>query len=307
MKSKEAHTVQPERKKEKSHKVTQSLDYRVPATYNDGERNVKGSKDRTLKTMSVYGTAEVPMQTTKAAISKPSKHALQPSSKDNVPAESTQSKPPKSILKDTSAKYDITRLKARSPSPRRRISLQDRVDPNSTDSPGLLPELENDSPFPTIKKSPEKAVARGMVDGGGSPKKGNESPKRKTRKDLWMEMMEEPKAKDEVLKGISPVTTLALATDVSGNKGETVGSKASGASSGIQSLDVLELQSILRREVEKLRLDMVRQFVTFRSEIGQRWETEISHLRLENERLKAEIHELKEEQRKRYSTIPGWR
>jgi len=288
--------------------MSKSVDHRgIP--HNDTERPEHDIKHRTSKTLSLIGNTGLSVQSIKPSnnkshSSKSIATALQPSTKDNLPPERTDPKPTKSILKDT--KYDITRLKARSPSPRRRISLQDRVDANSSDSLGHLPDLENDSPFPIIRKSPEKVVVRQAVN-GGIQNKGSESPKKK-RKDLWMETLEEPQAKVEVSGNtVDAVPSLALRTIISGNTSEDIRNKTSGYSSGIQSLDVLELQSILRREVEKLRLDMVRQFVTFRSEIGQRWETEISYLRLENERLKAEIHELKEERRKYNSTIPGWR
>jgi len=289
--------------------MNKSVDHRTIA-HNEAERPEHDIKHRASKTLSLVGNTAIsvsvkpPNNKTDSKSSKSSANALQPSTKDNLPPERTDPKPTKSILKDT--KYEITRLKARSPSPRRRISLQDRVDVNSSDSLGHLPELENDSPFPTIRKSPEKPAVREVVN-GGIQNKGSESP-RKKRKDLWMETLEDPQVKVEVAGNPADVVTaLAFRTTGSAYMSEGIANRTSASSSGIQSLDVLELQSILRREVEKLRLDMVRQFVTFRSEIGQRWETEISHLRLENERLKAEIHELKEERRKYHSTIPGWR
>jgi len=45
---------------------------------------------------------------------------------------------------------------------------------------------------------------------------------------------------------------------------------------------VLEIQTVLRRDIERLRIDILRQFVSFRSEMGQKWEGEVGRLRWEN-------------------------
>ena len=62
---------------------------------------------------------------------------------------------------------------------------------------------------------------------------------------------------------------------------------------------VLEIQTVLRRDIERLRLDMLRQFVSFRSEMGEKWEGEVGRLRRENELLKGEVESLKKEAGKR--------
>jgi len=69
---------------------------------------------------------------------------------------------------------------------------------------------------------------------------------------------------------------------------------------------VMEIQTSLRRDIERLRLDMLRQFVTFRNEIGAKWEGEVHHLRVENESLKAELEKLKKEKSERNNERTRW-
>lgn len=69
----------------------------------------------------------------------------------------------------------------------------------------------------------------------------------------------------------------------------------------------MEIQTSLRRDIERLRLDMLRQFVTFRNEIGQKWEGEVDRLRSENESLKGEVERLRKEGRKRDDERNRWR
>lgn len=70
---------------------------------------------------------------------------------------------------------------------------------------------------------------------------------------------------------------------------------------------VLEIQTVLRRDVERLRLDMVRQFISFRSEMGQKWEGEVERLRRENESLKEELDTLTKENDKKKDSMGRWK
>ena len=70
---------------------------------------------------------------------------------------------------------------------------------------------------------------------------------------------------------------------------------------------VLEIQTVLRRDVERLRLDMVRQFISFRSEMGQKWEGEVDRLRRENESLKEELDTLKKDNDKKRDSMGRWK
>ena len=69
---------------------------------------------------------------------------------------------------------------------------------------------------------------------------------------------------------------------------------------------VLEIQTVLRRDIERLRIDMLRQFVSFRGEMGQMWEGEVGRLRRENELLRGEVEGLKKEAGKR-NERSGWK
>jgi cell division protein FtsB len=69
----------------------------------------------------------------------------------------------------------------------------------------------------------------------------------------------------------------------------------------------MEIQTSLRRDIERLRLDMLRQFVTFRNEIGQKWEGEVDRLRAENDSLKGEMEKLRKERRERDDERNRWR
>jgi len=71
---------------------------------------------------------------------------------------------------------------------------------------------------------------------------------------------------------------------------------------------VVEIQTVLRRDIERLRLDMVRQFISFRSEMGQKWEGEVDRLRRENESLKGELDTMRRERdRKSDGTGKQWK
>lgn len=69
----------------------------------------------------------------------------------------------------------------------------------------------------------------------------------------------------------------------------------------------LEIQTVLRRDIERLRLDMVRQFVSFRNEMGQKWEGEVDRLRRENESLRGELNVLKKDREKKNEDRGHWK
>ena len=252
-----------------------------------------------------------------------SKPALQVSTKHNVPAEKMNS-PRKSILKTTSplaevvAKGTISGEKVKSPrksilkdniggtgtqttshSPRTRKSVHD----GETSSLEYgIPEIEMASPVPTFRrKNPENPIAP-----SSSPRLRssthvpipslNEKP---DNTDLWTTIPESrpivqvpsamtthhlPRIAPKLPESVPAVSTLPA----------DVGST------------VLEIQTGLRRDIERLRLDMLRQFVSFRSEMGQKWEGEVGRLRQENEMLKGEVESLRKEAGKR-NDRSGWR
>jgi hypothetical protein len=70
---------------------------------------------------------------------------------------------------------------------------------------------------------------------------------------------------------------------------------------------VLEMRTMLKRDVERLRLDMVRQFVSFRTEMGQKWEDEVEQLRTENGLLKQELDTLKRENDRKKDGMARWK
>jgi hypothetical protein len=59
---------------------------------------------------------------------------------------------------------------------------------------------------------------------------------------------------------------------------------------------VLEIRTVLRRDIERLRMDTLRQFVSFRSEM---WEGEVGRSRWENEFLSGGVESLRKEAGKR--------
>lgn len=187
----------------------------------------------------------------------------------------------------------------------------------------LPPMTEKDSPIPTFRrKSPERA--KSFTNGPaetihmGSPTRSvsiipTQSPERKKEGemqgkeeiDIWTTALDSkptistcnPKSKDhkgsdEVRKQI-PITDAGKTT-----KGELPPDLASA---------VLEIQTVLRRDVERLRLDMVRQFISFRSEMGQKWEGEVDRLRQENQSLKEELDTLKKENEKKRDSMGRWK
>jgi hypothetical protein len=199
-------------------------------------------------------------------------------------------------LKSTIRESIPVKLQARSPSPRRRISLQDREDGGD---PVHLPDLEKESPVPTLHriiKSPErseppKIPARSISPLPRSPKKQN------VDRDLWTNVTQSAQP-----PSIPPQKKVELPTKQDVGKDNTTSDFPEGLGSA-----VLEIQTVLRRDIERLRLDMVRQFVSFRNEMGQKWEGEVDRLRRENESLKGELNILKKEREKRNEDRGYWK
>lgn len=231
------------------------------------------------------------MTIVKPSTEKPSA-PLQISTKDNLPSGKPHVKSPrKSILKSTIRESIPISLQARSPSPRRRISLQDRED--GTD-PGYLPDLEKESPVPTIRrksKSPERPKPTNNIIRSVSPLP--KSPKKQdVDGDLWT----------TVTQPVQPALMKKVELPPKKQKDEPPVELSEGLGSA-----VLEIQTVLRRDIERLRLDMVRQFVSFRNEMGQKWEGEVDRLRSENELLRGELSTLKKEQEKKKDEKGSWK
>ena len=211
--------------------------------------------------------------------------------KNSAPAEREKS-PRKSILKDNSG----TELRKSSHSPRTRNVTRNVQDEEISPLDDVLPDFDMASPVPTFRrKSPEKAIApraspeiRSTRHGSATSKDGNDSV---YVSDLW-DTNREPK----LPVTLPPTTTIIPASRIASKP-------ADGPSPEMLPADVnsavLEIQTVLRRDIERLWLDMLRQFVSFRSEMGQKWEGEVGRLRQENEMLKGEIESLKKEAGKR--------
>jgi len=200
-------------------------------------------------------------------------------------------------LKSTTIRESVpVKLQARSPSPRRRISLQDREDGGD---PVHLPDLEKESPVPTLHrkiKSPEKSEppknpVRSISPLPHSPKKQN------VDRDLWASVTQSVQP-----TSIPPEKKMELPKKQDVRKDNTTNEFPEGLGSA-----VLEIQTVLRRDIERLRLDMVRQFVSFRNEMGQKWEGEVDRLRQENESLRGELNILKKEREKKKEDRGYWK
>ena len=228
------------------------------------------------------------------------------STKSNLPNDIQLKSPRKSILKDTVHETISSRIQARSPSPRRQI-LDDEIP---------VPDLSKESPVPVFRrKSPERPKADNGTIKVGSPFRSvsvlPESP-RKREDDIWTcaleptrrvvtEVKRETKVEDAVEQPGRTLTEVRPERDgVRESGGDVGGSVEFGAA-------VMEIQSVLRRDVERLRLDMVRQFISFRSEMGQMWEGEVDRLRRENEMLRGEVESLKIESNQRKEGVGRWK
>jgi hypothetical protein len=172
------------------------------------------------------------------------------------------------------------------------MSLQDREDGGD---PTNLPDLEKVSPIITIRrKSPERPknissdIIRSVSPLPQSPKKGGEG-------DLWTAVTQPIQTYN------APPVAAEKKVQSSKNKFEPPGELPENLGSA-----VLEIQTVLRRDIERLRLDMVRQFVSFKSEISQKWEGEVDRLRQENEMLTVELNTLKKQQEKKKEERGNW-
>jgi hypothetical protein len=65
---------------------------------------------------------------------------------------------------------------------------------------------------------------------------------------------------------------------------------------------ITELQTVVRGEVERLRMDMIRQFIGFKAEMGRKWDVDIVSLRKENELLREEVRGLRKHELERKSS-----
>ena len=236
--------------------------------------------------------------------SQPGKYVLplQTSTKDNISAEKRHVKsPPKSILKATIRDIVPTDLKALSPSPRRRISRTDSIDAVQ------LPDIEKESPVTTIRrkaKSPERPKSIGSsvnLIRSVSPLPDN-SKKSEVDGDLWSNIVQ-PIQSSTLQSAVVEKTLHSPKNPQSPTKKKADTTSELPADLGSA---VLEIQTVLRRDIERLRLDMVRQFVSFRNEMGQKWEGEVDRLRRENETLKNELNTLKREQEMKSKGNGNW-
>lgn len=238
-----------------------------------------------------------------AAQTKP----LQVSTKPNLPGDIQLKSPRKSILKDTVHETISSRLQARSPSPHRQV-MDDEIP---------IPDLGPESPVPVFRRrSPERQKADVATIKVGSPVRSVSvlpvSP-RKREEDIWTSVVEPGRVVTEVKREIKSTVEqprrnirqvkpeIQTEKDLGSQVGEGIsGSVEFGAA-------MVEIQSVLRRDVERLRLDMVRQFISFRSEMGQMWEGEVDRLRKENEMLRGEVENLKKEKDQRKEGGARWK
>ena len=191
----------------------------------------------------------------------------------------------------------------------------------------LPPTSERESPIPLFRrKSPERPrsfTASGCGTGAGtinvgsplrsvsviptenSSKKKEEETQKKGEVDIWTTALdtkstspsklskdpEQHNKSDEPKKRNQPADNSATTSEL----------PAALASA------VLEIQTALRRDVERLRLDMVRQFVSFRSEMGQKWVGEVERLRRENKLLQQELDTLRKGNDKKKDSLGRWK
>ena len=241
---------------------------------------------------------------TKSALQVSTKHNLQEELKTHSPRKSilkntspltcaiakdtsstgTVKSPRKSILKDNSG----TRAQVKSHSPRTRKSFQDEEISSFEDG---FPDMEMASPVPTFRrKVPESPTTQ------RPSKPTTESP------NFW-NTLHEPNRPALVPTVPTTATTISVPSGTASRQPETVLTEPLPADIGSA---VVEIQTVLRRDIERLRLDMLRQFVSFRSEMGQKWEGEVGRLRQENEMLRGEVETLTKEARKR-NERSGWK
>jgi hypothetical protein len=193
-----------------------------------------------------------------------------------------------------------TDLKAPSPSPRRRMSRRDSIEAVQ------LPDLEKESPVTTIRrksKSPQRPKSIGSSTNlirSVSPLPNN-SKNSEVDGDVWSNIVQP--VRSSALQSAVVEKTLQPPTDP---QSPTKTADTNSVLPTDLGSAVLEIETVLRRDIERLRLDMVRQFVSFRNEMGQKWEGEVELLRRENETLKNELNILKREQEAKSKERGNW-
>jgi hypothetical protein len=186
--------------------------------------------------------------------------------------------------------------------------------PKEIDSPDAMavPHFEMESPVgPLRRKGPERLQTQTLIPREtwkiGTPVRSvsvlpNTSPRREeVEEDIWTGIVHSPQRVvttaplQERCRSPSPAKRAANAD---------VGSSALSVDLGTA---VLEIQTVLRRDLEKLRLDIVRQFISFRGEMTHKWEDEVESLRRENAALKEEVASMRKEQQKKTDAAARWK
>jgi len=208
--------------------------------------------------------------------------------KDTVSADKVKSSR-KSILKENNGGMGTQTTSSHSP--RTQKTVHDGETSSLEDD---LPDLDMASPVhPIRRKSPEKPTtsspphSRSTTQAPRSSKERNDN-----NTDLWT-TIPDPSRPGTVLATMTTSLPPRIAPKVPPVIVPTAPLSADTGSA------VLEIQTVLRRDIERLRMDMLRQFVSFRSEMGQKWEGEVGRLRRENELLRGEVESLKKEAGKR--------
>jgi hypothetical protein len=219
--------------------------------------------------------------------------------------------------KDTTAHETISARLQASPDRKKEVDDLDEL---------LPPTSERESPIPLFRrKSPERPRSFTTSGGGtgigtinvGSPlrsvsviptqnysKKKEEETRKKGEIDIWTTALD--------TKSTSPSK---FSKGPEHNKSDDSRKRNQAADNSATTSElpadlasaVLEIQTVLRRDVERLRLDMVRQFMSFRSEMGQKWEGEVERLRRENKLLQQELDALRKGNDKKRDSLGRWK
>lgn len=172
----------------------------------------------------------------------------------------------------------------------------------------VLPDLEIESPVPNFRrKSPERHETRidnherSPVNLLRTTSQPISSPKKhRSENDL-------PTAKDERQKRTATIPSTLLEKGTRTHVKRVIDTDIPNPIPSELGSLVLEIQTGLRRDIERLRLDMFRQFVSFRNEVGQKWEGEVERLRKENDSLRRELDTLKKEQERKSDGMGIWK
>jgi len=173
-----------------------------------------------------------------------------------------------------------------------------------------MPEFEEISPLKRNQTNPETSLE---TSGPSGPRKSSQTRIKLGELELAVETVPPPipdprsvgdlwtKAVDaEVVSG----TSTAVETPSPISPGEGGKFLPSGKLSVEVGTAVLEIQTALRSDLERLRLDVVRQFVLFKDEMGKKWKDEVEYLRDENVALKTKVETLQREAKNR--NVGGW-